>query len=84
MTSFAVQRQLQFGVASSSPVDYKQNFAGMSPEVRAELLDFYANPNAPYATKRKPKEWTKVEVELQQLKSSTPAPVTADSLSPAP
>ena len=62
----------------------KQNFAGMSPEVRAELLDFYANPNAPYATKRKPKEWTKVEVELQQLKSSTPAPVTADSLSPAP
>jgi hypothetical protein len=61
----------------------KQNFAGASPDVRAELLEFYADPNAPYATKRKPKEWTKVETQLKQLKSFTPAPVTAGALAPA-
>jgi hypothetical protein len=62
----------------------KQNFAGASPEVRTELLEFYADPNAPYATKRKPKEWTKVETQLKQLNSFTPAPVTAEALPPAP
>ena len=60
----------------------KQNFAGASPEVRAELLEFYADPNAPYATKRKPKEWTKVETQLKQLKSFTSAPVIAEALPP--
>jgi Zinc dependent phospholipase C len=62
----------------------KQNFAGMSPEVRAELLEFYADPNVSYATKRKPKEWTQVETELKQLKTFTPPPVTAEGLPPAP
>ena len=55
----------------------QQNFADVSPELRAELLQFFADPNAPYATKRKPKEWNKVEAELRQLKASTPAPVNA-------
>jgi hypothetical protein len=55
-----------------------QDFADMSPDLRAELLDFFADPNAPYATKRKPKEWSKVEVELQRLKSMAPLPVSAD------
>ncbi len=62
----------------------KQNFAGVSPELRAELLAFYADPNAPNATKRKPKVWSKVEVELQQLKNATPAPVTAEASPAAP
>jgi zinc dependent phospholipase C len=62
----------------------KQNFAGVSPEVRAELLEFYADPNAPYATKRKPKEWTKVETQLKLLKTFTPPPVTAEALPLAP
>ena len=46
----------------------KQNFNGASPEVRAELLEFFGHPDAPYATKRKPKEWAKVQAELEQLK----------------
>jgi hypothetical protein len=33
----------------------KQNFTSASPEVRAELLEFYGHPAAPYATRRKPK-----------------------------
>ena len=57
-----------------------QGFADMSPDLRAELLDFFANPNAPYATKRNPKEWNKVEMELQQLKSTAPRPASAETL----
>ena len=56
----------------------EKNFAEVSPELRAELLEFFSDPNAPYATKRKPKEWAKVVADLQQLKASTPAPVTAE------
>jgi hypothetical protein len=55
----------------------QQNFAGASPEIRAELLQFYADPNAPDAVKRHPKVWNKVEVQLQQLKTAAPPPVTA-------
>jgi zinc dependent phospholipase C len=57
----------------------ERNFANLSPELRTELMEFFADPNAPYATKRKPKEWAKVEADLQQLKAATPAPVTADA-----
>jgi len=49
-----------------------QNFADVSPELRTELLQFFSDPNAPNATKRKPKEWSKVEAELQQLKQIAP------------
>ena len=58
----------------------KQDFTAMTPELRAELLTFFSDPNAPYATKRKPKEWSKVEAELRQLKSTTPQPVTAEAV----
>ena len=56
-----------------------QDFANMTPDLRAELLTFFADPNAPYATKRKPKEWSKVVAELRQLKSTTPQPVSAEA-----
>jgi hypothetical protein len=58
----------------------EQNFADMTPDLRAELLDFFSDPNAPYATKRKPKEWSRVVAELQQLKSITPQPVSAEAV----
>jgi hypothetical protein len=48
--------------------------------LRAELLTFFGDPNAPYATKRNPKEWSRVEAEVQQLKSATPQPVTAEAV----
>jgi len=60
----------------------KQNFEGASAEVRAELLQFYADPNAPYATKRKPKDWERVVAALEQLRASAPVAVTAEA-SPA-
>ena len=54
----------------------KQNFSGASPELRAELLEFFAHPDVHYATKLKPKAWAKVHAELEQLKTA-PAPVAA-------
>jgi hypothetical protein len=63
----------------------RQNFTGATPGIRAELLDFFAHPGVPYATKRKPKEWAKVQTELQRLKSSgPPAPFTAGEAVPVP
>lgn len=50
-----------------------QKFAGVSPELREELLHFYSEPNAPYATKRDAKAWATVQLELAQLKSATPS-----------
>jgi hypothetical protein len=61
----------------------KQNFTGASPQVRAELLDFFADPNAPYAVKRKKKEWARVQAELAQLRQATPPTVAADAGDPS-
>jgi Zinc dependent phospholipase C len=55
-----------------------KNFADVPPEMRADLLSFYSDLNGPNATKRKPKLWRKVEIQLQQLKNAKPAPFTAD------
>lgn len=55
----------------------KQNFSGASPEIRAELLEFFADPNAPYAMKHKKKEWARVQVEIARLRQATPATAAA-------
>jgi cation transport regulator ChaB len=57
-----------------------QKFAGVSPDLRAEFLRFYADPDAPYTTKRDPKAWAAVQAELAQLRSqnsSEPAAVSS-------
>ena len=56
----------------------KQNFSGTSPDLRHELLDFFGHPDAPYAVKKNPKEWAKVQAELEQLKNAPP-PVAQSS-----
>ena len=50
-------------------------FAQAPPGVRAELLRFFSEPDAPYATKRDVKAWAKVQVQLEQLKAAPPAEV---------
>jgi Bacterial Ig-like domain (group 3) len=44
------------------------------------IMEFYGHPEAPYATKRKPKDWTRVQAELEQLKKAAPpvAPTAKD------
>jgi hypothetical protein len=58
----------------------RQSFSGVSPELRAELLQFYADPEAPYSTKRNARDWDKVVLAVQQLRESAPARITAETL----
>jgi hypothetical protein len=58
----------------------KQDFRGASPQLQAELLEFFGHPDAPYTIKRKPKDWAKVQGELEQLKKAVPSPVTTTDL----
>lgn len=53
----------------------KQKFQGASPEVRSELLEFFGHPDAPCTIKQKPKEWARVQTELEQLRNAPPPAV---------
>jgi hypothetical protein len=59
----------------------KQNFTGASPELRAALLEFYGHPDAPYATKKNPKVWAKVQVQLEQLRKAPAPAITGEATS---
>jgi hypothetical protein len=60
----------------------EQNFAGVTPGLRADLLHFYADPNAPYATKRNAKQWNKLQIDLKRLKDSLPTASAGEDLRP--
>jgi hypothetical protein len=47
----------------------KKNFTSVTPQIRATLLEYYGNLNAPITTKRDHKKWTRLLGELQALKS---------------
>jgi Zinc dependent phospholipase C len=47
----------------------------MRPEIRDNLLSFYSDPNAPIVTKKKPKEWAKLQKQLEVMKQAAAAPV---------
>jgi hypothetical protein len=57
----------------------QKNFSGVSLDLRAELLDFYSHPDAPYSTKTNRKAWTKVQSQIELLKKFEPngVPVVA-------
>lgn len=55
----------------------ERKFVGTSAELREELVHFFADPNAPYATKRNAKDWARVQAELEQLKKATAETVAA-------
>ena len=60
------------------------NFSTATPELRAELLHFFDEPNAAYSTKRDPKAWAKLQAQLQQLKTLTGQTSSADTPKPQP
>jgi zinc dependent phospholipase C len=60
----------------------KGNFADTSPELRAELLEFYGHTDAPYATRRNTKVWMKVQAELEQLRKVASPAVASDANDP--
>jgi hypothetical protein len=46
----------------------KRNFTGLSPDMRADLLSFYADPNAVKEPKKHKKEWRETLAALQKLR----------------
>jgi len=52
----------------------------VTPELRANILDFYRDLNAPFATKRHPDRWKNTVKELDELKALN---VTKTTVSPA-
>ena len=54
-------------------------FDGTTPELRANILDFYSNVSASIETKKDQNDWNKVLAELDQLKSMTPMATVAPS-----
>jgi hypothetical protein len=55
----------QLASKSSDPID---------PALRENLLQFYADPNAPVATRKDAKAWRQLQDQLQQLKQRASAP----------
>jgi len=50
----------------------KNNFSQATPDLRENILSFYANPNAQIATKKNAKDWKQTQEELARLKESNP------------
>ena len=57
----------------------QRNFENLAPELRQNILTFYADPDAPLATKRNAQDWAKTQDELQKLKTP-PAPALTGSV----
>jgi hypothetical protein len=61
----------------------QHNFDQITPDLRDNLLAFFADPNAPAVVKLKPKEWQKTQEELQKLKAVaaiTPEKAASESI----
>ena len=54
-----------------------KKFAQATPELRENILSFYANPSAPVKTKKDEARWQKVQDALTQLRSAPPAVANA-------
>ena len=50
----------------------KRNFDQATPQLRQNILSFYADPNAPIATKKNAKAWRTAQEELDKLKVTNP------------
>jgi hypothetical protein len=48
----------------------KNNFSQATPDLRENILSFYANPDAQVATKKNAKDWKQTQEELARLKES--------------
>jgi hypothetical protein len=55
----------------------KNKFVGASPELRANILDFYSDLSLAISTKRDQEDWNEVLAALEQLKAMTPTAVPA-------
>jgi hypothetical protein len=58
-------------------------FKQVSAELRENILAYYQNPDAPLATKRKAKDWKRIQEEVQQLKAAAVTKVSGGATLPA-
>jgi hypothetical protein len=56
-----------------------RKFDGTTPDLRANILDFYSDLSVPIETKKDRVRWQGVLTALDQLKSVVPAPTVADN-----
>lgn len=56
----------------------KNKFAGMQPDLRDNILSFYAGVKAPTGSKQSPQDWEKLQRELQELKDAPAVPATTN------
>jgi uncharacterized protein (DUF433 family) len=56
-----------------------RKFDRTTPELRANILDFYSDLSASIKTKKDQDDWKDVLAQLEQLKSATPTPAVAGS-----
>lgn len=61
----------------------KKNFDQVTPELRENILAFYADPSAPNATKKKSDAWQKTQDQVAKLKAFTPQDAPSIQTSPA-
>jgi hypothetical protein len=59
-----------------------RNFDMTSAQLRANILEFYADPSLPIETKKDPARWQAVLTNLSQLKSAAPSPAPAGNSAP--
>lgn len=55
----------------------KDHFAQVSPELRAAILAYYSNLDAPFANKSKKRDWAQVVRNVDELRASAPETKTA-------
>lgn len=61
---------------------FERKFALTSPDLRANILDFYSDLSAPIETKKDDAHWQVVLTELDQLRLVVAAPTLADQTAP--
>jgi hypothetical protein len=62
----------------------RHNFDQITPDLRQNILAFYADPSAPIATKRNAAAWEKTQDQLQRLKALTEPEAPAIQVSTRP
>ncbi|HKV28530.1 MAG TPA: zinc dependent phospholipase C family protein [Candidatus Acidoferrales bacterium] len=55
----------------------RNHFQQISPELRKDILSYYGNLNAPFATRKHKKEWARVVSEIGELKAASAVPAAA-------
>ena len=50
----------------------KQHFSNVSRDLQKVVLNYYKDPNAPFATKKSRKKWATVLIQVNELKAYTP------------